>query len=129
MSSDLEEHLRSLLKQGQRLAAIRLYREATGASLAEARTFVVALDKGLPREAVEQDFEHQLLELLEQHHKIQAIKLYREQTGAGLKQAKEAVEELARKHHLPTGASGCLGLIGLAFLVGLGAAGLAALLE
>lgn len=28
-------------------------------------------------------------------HKIEAIKAYREQTGAGLKEAKDAVEELA----------------------------------
>lgn len=32
--------------------------------------------------------------------KIQAIKLYREATGAGLKDAKDAVELLARRHGL-----------------------------
>lgn len=32
-----------------------------------------------------------------QGQKIQAIKLYRERTGAGLKEAKDAVEELARQ--------------------------------
>src|SRR5690349_4130205 len=37
-----------------------------------------------------------VLQELEQGRKIQAIKLYREQTGVGLKEAKDAVEELAR---------------------------------
>jgi hypothetical protein len=34
--------------------------------------------------------------LLRQGLKIQAIKVYREQTGAGLKESKDAVEEMAR---------------------------------
>jgi len=33
--------------------------------------------------------------------KIQAIKVYRERTGVGLKQAKDAVEELARRRGIP----------------------------
>lgn len=37
---------------------------------------------------------------LEQGRKIQAIKLYREQTGVGLREAKEAVEEIARQRGL-----------------------------
>jgi ribosomal protein L7/L12 len=41
-----------------------------------------------------------VLQKLEQGRKIQAIKLYREQTGVGLKEAKDAVEELARQRGL-----------------------------
>ncbi len=37
---------------------------------------------------------------LEQGRKIQAIKLYREQTGVGLREAKDAVEEIARQRGL-----------------------------
>jgi len=37
---------------------------------------------------------------LEQGRKIQAIKLYREQTGIGLREAKDAVEEIARQRGL-----------------------------
>ncbi|MDN3353393.1 ribosomal protein L7/L12 [Actinomadura sp. DC4] len=37
---------------------------------------------------------------IEQGRKIQAIKLYREQTGAGLAEAKEAVETMARERGL-----------------------------
>ncbi|GIJ61061.1 hypothetical protein Vau01_085770 [Virgisporangium aurantiacum] len=31
-------------------------------------------------------------------NKIQAIKIYRERTGVGLKEAKDAVEDIARRH-------------------------------
>lgn len=37
---------------------------------------------------------------LEQGRKIQAIRLYREQTGVGLREAKDAVEEIARQRGL-----------------------------
>lgn len=39
-----------------------------------------------------------LLELLQAGKTIQAIKLYRELTGVGLAEAKDAVERLARQH-------------------------------
>src|SRR6185312_1800855 len=41
-----------------------------------------------------------VVEQLEQGKKIQAIKVYREQTGAGLAEAKEAVEAMARQRGL-----------------------------
>ncbi|MCA9756336.1 MAG: ribosomal protein L7/L12 [Candidatus Eisenbacteria bacterium] len=40
------------------------------------------------------DVEARVRELLAQKKKIEAIKLYREATGCGLKEAKEAVESL-----------------------------------
>ncbi len=39
-----------------------------------------------------------LLELLQEDKTIHAIKLYRELTGVGLAEAKDAVEQLARDH-------------------------------
>jgi len=59
------------------------------------------------------------LEHLREGRKINAIKVYREDTGVDLKAAKEAVEKLQRDH-LPEGAasieptSGCLGALLLA---------------
>jgi ribosomal protein L7/L12 len=41
-----------------------------------------------------------VVEQLEQGKKIQAIKVYREQTGAGLAEAKTAVEAIARERGL-----------------------------
>lgn len=54
--------------------------------------------------------EGQVLALLQGQKKIPAIKLYREKTGAGLKQAKDAVEALAAKHGISPGA-GCAGMV------------------
>jgi hypothetical protein len=41
-----------------------------------------------------EDVNLKIMELMNAGHKIQAIKLYREQTGAGLKEAKDYVERL-----------------------------------
>jgi ribosomal protein L7/L12 len=39
--------------------------------------------------------DQQVIDLVRSGRKIEAIKLYREQTGAGLKDAKDAVEQIA----------------------------------
>ena len=54
-------------------------------------------------------FEGRILRWLQQGQKIQAIKFYREETGAGLKESKEAVEALGRQYGLNVGGSGCAG--------------------
>jgi ribosomal protein L7/L12 len=58
-------------------------------------------------------------------HKISAIKLYREATGAGLKEAKDAVEDMEKdlrqrepnKFAKPAGKSGCLGVLAVVALL------------
>lgn len=55
--------------------------------------------------------------------KIEAIKLLREETGMGLKEAKHAVEELERSLGLPPAKTGCSGLV---TLIGVVVAGLLA---
>lgn len=106
------------------IAAIKAYRELTGAGLAEAKNAVEQLMAGPPKRdeptapplpqstafrsegpAPEQQVE--LLEMLRQGAKIPAIKRYREITGSGLKEAKEAVEELALKHGLTIKSGPC----------------------
>lgn len=54
----------------------------------------------------------ELRDLLTGGKKIEAIKRYRERTGVGLKEAKEAVEAIAANRHVivPSG-SGCLGVV------------------
>jgi len=57
-------------------------------------------------------------------HKIAAIKLLREETGMGLKEAKHAVEELALSLGMqPSTATGSSGFAGLIKLVGFVIAG------
>ena len=67
--------------------------------------------------------ETRVLALMESGKKIEAIKLYRQQTGCGLKQAKDVVEALATERGIVSKASGCTGVI-LAILLVCGVLGM-----
>ena len=100
----LEGAIRSLLAQGQKIAAIKLYREQTKVGLAEAKNAVERIECGERGEGVPDsqtaftDPDQQILQLLAAGKKIQAIKIYREQMKVGLKEAKDAVEALAAQN-------------------------------
>lgn len=115
VEGDLESRIRALLDQRQKIEAIKVYREATGSSLADAKQAVEAFAEGSPlmvREKPEPgDYEAEVLRLLSEGRKIQAIKLYRERMGVGLKDSKEAVEALAKRHGVAATGSGCLGVL------------------
>jgi ribosomal protein L7/L12 len=102
---DIQEQIADLLARGQKIEAIKRYREYTGLGLKEAKDAVEAmarsdmLDRPKPkREPVERLSDHQIAGqvelLLRSGRKIEAIKLYREHTGLGLKEAKDWVEAL-----------------------------------
>lgn len=99
-----------LLASGQKLHAIKVYRELTGSSLSEAKEALDRLE-GVIRLGGDLQSEFALLggavnmgtqgaltaeigQLLARGKKIQAIKLYRERTGAGLDEAKNAVDRI-----------------------------------
>lgn len=118
-AQSFEDELRALLAAGQKIEAIRRYREQMGAGLAEAKAAVEALersDESAHGSAATAGFEPELLRLLEQGRKIDAIRLYRERTGAGLKEAKDAVEALAVERGLAVPKAGCLGMLALIVL-------------
>lgn len=52
----------------------------------------------------------QIVNSLRQGNKIQAIKDYRESTGAGLKESKEGIDELIQKYDI-TMKSGCASMV------------------
>jgi hypothetical protein len=61
--------------------------------------------------------EGRVLAELQGGRKIAAIKIYRQQTGLGLKEAKDAVEELARRYNVaPSGGGCCAGVLLLLLL-------------
>jgi ribosomal protein L7/L12 len=76
-SSELVDRVQALLDASQKIAAIKAFREATGAGLAEAKAAVEALERGGPlsSEGPPDDSEKDLLTLLQQGQKINAIKL------------------------------------------------------
>ena len=92
-SNDLEEEIVSLVREGQKIAAIKLYREQTGTGLAEAKNAVESLAAGQSIELrspeadgiTPESLEGQVLALMGGRREIEAIKLYRSQTGAGLR--------------------------------------------
>lgn len=95
--SDLEIQVKDMLNRGQKIDAIKLYRRATGAGPKESKEAVESIEPGFHRvENVysQADFQSQIIALLEKNHKIEAIKLYRETTGAGLKESKDAVDQI-----------------------------------
>ena len=119
--TNLSGQIQSLLADGRKIDAIKRYREATGADLAAAKEAVEALQAGqaLPMpKPVDSALETEIVSLLERGEKIEAIKLYRKETGADLKEAKDAVEAIAVRRQIvsPSGL-GCLGVMLLLILV------------
>lgn len=107
-SDDKLATLHSLITTGRKIEAIKLYRDQTGIGLKEAKDAIeameVSLRSGSPisvpmsleqaaaRNLSPDDESESLYELIFTGQKIQAIKLYREASGVGLKEAKDAVE-------------------------------------
>lgn len=121
------------LASRNKIEAIKLYREATGVGLKEAKDLVDALGDQMSyggsapainvpqltrleqkidlllnrfeipyqeedqKENSEGRFYEQIYSLLRANNKIEAIKVYREATGLGLREAKDAVEAIERE--------------------------------
>ena len=87
-----------LLRAGKKIEAIKRYRELTGASLKEAKDAVELVESGRsatlpPKSALLRQVNDSEIEAqIRSGHMIDAIKLYREKNGVGLKEAKDAVE-------------------------------------
>lgn len=114
---DLEQRVRALLAEGRKIEAVKLYKDETGSSLLEAKNQVEAWEaavESLPaHELTTGDGEAEILRLLGEGRKIEAIQLYRQNLGVGLKEAKQAVEALAERQGVVV-RRGCLGLVLLA---------------
>jgi ribosomal protein L7/L12 len=119
---NFEDELRALLAAGRKIEAIKQYRAATGAGLAEAKNAVEALERAQSLQSVDSPFENEILSLLEQGRTFEAIRLYRKKTGVGLKEAKDFIESLAADQSVVAPSkSGCLGVVLLLVLVPLAA--------
>jgi ribosomal protein L7/L12 len=100
-----DPELAGLMRADQKIAAIKLVRERTGMGLKEAKDYVEALVAGQavtplppaaapPPAAHPGDIDQEAQALMRADQKIAAIKLVRERTGMGLKEAKDYVERL-----------------------------------
>lgn len=117
----LRHEVAELLQNQGKIDAIKRFREYTGAGLKEAKDAVEAIEQGRSFALLgklDQGLESELTELLQAGRKIEAIKRFREQTGAGLKEAKDAVERFAAAHGLAgSRGTGCLKMVLLAAML------------
>jgi ribosomal protein L7/L12 len=106
--------IHSALQQGSKIEAVKLYRDATGASLADSKDAVEAMEGGQkdvlpsmrssfvrpaltsapPSVGMTPEKMNAIVTAISRGNKIEAIKLYREATGLGLAESKDAVEAM-----------------------------------
>ena len=98
LNSQADPEIARLILAGQKIEAIKRYREITGQGLKEAKDAVEAMAAGIQMTVVRQSLnsqaESEIANLVFAGQKIEAIKRYREVTGQGLKEAKDAVESM-----------------------------------
>jgi len=101
LSPDQVQRIHEHIHNQQLIHAIKLYREATGASLAEAKQAVeeMARDEFSKPPSNTMDYDNPILEakiksMLSKRQKVAAVKIYREEYGVGLKEAKDAVDRI-----------------------------------
>ncbi|MGA2059589.1 MAG: hypothetical protein ABSG67_03835 [Thermoguttaceae bacterium] len=71
----------------------------------------ISLKEDVQPEVAPGSFEEQILGLLRAGKKMDAIKLHRIKTGSGLKEAKDAVELLAKENNIAASGAGCAGML------------------
>lgn len=102
LSTEQERQIRELIAREQKIAAIKLYREATGASLKDAKEAVEAMEMrasvnfpvSTQGSVQDSSLDNRIKRLLAERKKIEAVKVYREAYNCGLKEAKEAVDAI-----------------------------------
>jgi ribosomal protein L7/L12 len=119
-SSATDGDVVSMLEQGRKGDAVRMYREQTGAGMREAIAAVDLLERGENAPAarsnaasanIDADLKSDLWALLQSGQKIAAVRLYRARTGGTLRTARETVEAVAREHGIVPQRSGCFGVL------------------
>jgi ribosomal protein L7/L12 len=115
MTPGQQQEIERLARENRVIEAITLYREATGASLMDAKAAIEQMQGGgaAPAVVTPRLADHSaVMHLLQTKGKIAAIKLYRDQTpGCGLKEAKEAVEKLAVERGVRGPSGGCMSMV------------------
>jgi len=101
LNPDQVQQIHELIHAKQLIHAIKLYREATGVSLAEAKEAIEAMasDESVKPPDGVRDYDNPILNarirsLLAKRQKIEAVKIYREEYGISLKDAKDAVDRI-----------------------------------
>lgn len=98
---DQVQEIHKLLHEQKVIHAIKLYREATGSSLAEAKEAVEEMARNEytkpPDDVRDRDnpvLDSRIRSLLSRKRKVDAVKIYREEYGVSLKEAKDVVDRI-----------------------------------
>jgi len=90
--------VQAAMDRGDKILAIKLLRHATGLGLKEAKDVVEHIEAGgapsVAQPIAGTTGSGEITRVLQQGNKLEAIRLYRQQKGVGLKEAKEAVEAM-----------------------------------
>ena len=106
LSAEQLDAIQRELRAGRKLAAVKIYVEATGDSLMDAKRFVeslpVAPESTEPRPSdrpgsLSDDRMDEILDAVHAGKKLEAVKLYKEATGSSLAASKDAIENLMRQ--------------------------------
>ena len=120
-----QQQVADLARSGHKIEAIKIYREATGANLLDAKNFVEELERTLATgefptasvaDAGSDVTDEMLLDLVRQGQRIQAIKLYCAREQVGLAEGLAAVNQLAAQAGISVPKSGCLGVLLMALV-------------
>lgn len=134
LPEDVLADISNEIQAGRKLAAVKLYKDATGLSLLESKTAVEGLAEQMQKNpskttegksfAQTPDLHDKILDSIFRGEKLQAVKLYRDNAGVSLREAKEFIEDLTDKlqeeaaDQFESGNRGCLGLISVACVLG-----------
>ncbi|MBO0780763.1 MAG: ribosomal protein L7/L12 [Ktedonobacteraceae bacterium] len=112
------DRIERLLREGNKIRAIKVYREHTGCGLKEAKEAVENLEGVLRRTDTplanhrphvtyqeDEQLRDQLITLVRQGNKLQAVKLYRLRSGLSLAETLKAIEALAQESNAVPGSS------------------------
>ncbi len=99
LSDEDVECIRAAILAGRKIEAIKLYRQASGEGLHEAKVFIEAVQERMAGgEPMSRSLSNENLDRIRAAifagEKISAIKLYRQATGEGLLEAKQFVERI-----------------------------------
>ena len=96
-----DDYLLTLLRQGEKLQAVKVYRDETGCSLKEAKDYIDHLEQDMRyatlRKAPDMEPDEEVLRLIRQGEKLMAVKIFKERTGCDLIVAKDLIDELYKQ--------------------------------
>ena len=104
---NLDERVSELVDKDRKAEAIHLAREEKKLSREDAEDYVESFEQGITflstdkeRSLTSEELENKVFELLLQGKKMKAINMVRENKLTGLKESKEFVEAVEKKHNL-----------------------------